>query len=79
MPSRSPWTRRSARSQIRECPRLPPTVAERIRDYRARNVADSAIVSLFKSVETAGGAKRMVRSGLATKMLLAKGINYRWQ
>ncbi|HEY1881805.1 MAG TPA: hypothetical protein VGG51_02030 [Candidatus Cybelea sp.] len=25
---------------LRECPPLPPTVAERIKDYRARNVAD---------------------------------------
>jgi hypothetical protein len=28
---------------IRECPRLPPTVAERINDYRAQNVADTAM------------------------------------
>ena len=25
---------------LRECPQLPPTIAERIRDYRAQNVAD---------------------------------------
>jgi hypothetical protein len=25
---------------LRECPRLPPTIAERIKDYRAQNVAD---------------------------------------
>jgi len=25
---------------LRNCPRLPPTIAERIKDYRARNVAD---------------------------------------
>ena len=25
---------------LRECPPLPPTIADRIRDYRARNVAD---------------------------------------
>ena len=25
---------------LRQCPELPPTIAERIRDYRARNVAD---------------------------------------
>jgi hypothetical protein len=25
---------------MRECPRLPPTIAERLRDYRAQNVAD---------------------------------------
>jgi hypothetical protein len=25
---------------LRQCPELPPTVAERIKDYRARNVAD---------------------------------------
>jgi hypothetical protein len=25
---------------LRKCPQLPPTIAERIRDYRARNVAD---------------------------------------
>ena len=25
---------------LRECPQLPPTVAERIQDYRAQNVAD---------------------------------------
>src|ERR1700730_17860238 len=25
---------------LRECPPLPPTIAERIKDYRARNVAD---------------------------------------
>jgi hypothetical protein len=28
---------------IRECPELPPTIAERIADYRARNVADSVM------------------------------------
>ena len=28
---------------MRECPKLPPTVAERIRDYRAQNVADSVM------------------------------------
>jgi hypothetical protein len=25
---------------LRNCPQLPPTIAERIKDYRARNVAD---------------------------------------
>jgi hypothetical protein len=25
---------------LRECPELPPTIAERLKDYRARNVAD---------------------------------------
>ena len=25
---------------LRECPQLPPTIAERIKDYRAQNVAD---------------------------------------
>jgi hypothetical protein len=25
---------------LRECPRLPPTIAERIKDYRAQNLAD---------------------------------------
>jgi hypothetical protein len=25
---------------LRECPKLPPTIAERIKDYRAQNVAD---------------------------------------
>ncbi|MBV8498642.1 MAG: hypothetical protein JO003_05260 [Candidatus Eremiobacteraeota bacterium] len=25
---------------LRDCPRLPPTIAERLRDYRSRNVAD---------------------------------------
>jgi len=25
---------------LRDCPQLPPTIAERIKDYRARNVAD---------------------------------------
>jgi hypothetical protein len=28
---------------IRACPRLPPTVAERIKCYRAQNVADSVL------------------------------------
>jgi hypothetical protein len=28
---------------LRECPRLPPTVAERIKDYRAQNVADTVM------------------------------------
>jgi hypothetical protein len=28
---------------MRECPRLPPTVAERLADYRAQNVADSVM------------------------------------
>jgi hypothetical protein len=28
---------------LRKCPRLPPTIAERIKDYRAQNVADWAM------------------------------------
>ena len=28
---------------LRECPELPPTIAERISDYRAQNVADSVM------------------------------------
>jgi hypothetical protein len=28
---------------LRQCPRLPPTVAERIKDYRAQNVADTVL------------------------------------
>ncbi len=30
-------------SAIRQCPPLPPTVAERIKDYRAQNVADTVM------------------------------------
>jgi hypothetical protein len=39
---------------IRECPPLPPTVAERIADYRAQNVADTV---MFRTAlaEAAGG------------------------
>ncbi|MBA0085760.1 MAG: hypothetical protein HRJ53_12250, partial [Acidobacteria bacterium Pan2503] len=29
-----------SRFALRECPQLPPTIAERIKDYRAQNVAD---------------------------------------
>jgi hypothetical protein len=28
---------------LRECPRLPPTIAERLRDYRAQNAADTVM------------------------------------
>lgn len=28
---------------LRQCPELPPTIAERIKDYRAQNVADSVM------------------------------------
>jgi hypothetical protein len=43
---------------IRECPRLPPTVAERIKDYRAQNVADSVMsrLALAGAAEARGWA-----------------------
>ncbi|NDQ58281.1 MAG: hypothetical protein GZ088_14520 [Acidipila sp.] len=40
---------------LRECPQLPPTIAERIKDYRAQNVADW--VMYRKAVATAAEAR----------------------
>ncbi len=41
---------------LRECPELPPTIAERIKDYRARNVADWVMyrMALASAAETRG-------------------------
>jgi hypothetical protein len=43
---------------MRECPRLPPTVAERITNYRAQNVADSVMYrqALARAAEARGWA-----------------------
>ena len=45
---------------IRECPRLPPTVAERIKDYRAQCVADTVMYrqALAGAAEARGWAVR---------------------
>jgi hypothetical protein len=40
---------------LRTCPQLPPTIAERIKDYRARNVADW--VMYRKALATAAAAR----------------------
>ncbi len=40
---------------LRQCPRLPPTIAERIRDYRAQNVADWV---MYRQVLAAAAAAR---------------------
>ena len=40
---------------VRECPELPPTIAERITNYRARNVADW--VMYRKALAAAAGAR----------------------
>lgn len=40
---------------LRECPELPPTIAERITDYRARNVADWV---MYRQALAAAAAKR---------------------
>jgi hypothetical protein len=40
---------------LRECPQLPPTIAERITDYRAQNVADWAMYR--KALATAAEAR----------------------
>ena len=41
---------------LRECPQLPPTIAERIMDYRPRNVADWVMYrkALASAAETCG-------------------------
>ncbi len=41
---------------LRNCPRLPPTIAERIRDYRAQNIADWVMYrkALASAAETRG-------------------------
>ena len=44
-----------ARIAIRECPKLPPTTEERIRDTRAANVADSA---MYREVLAAAAEER---------------------
>ncbi len=43
---------------LRQCPRLPPTIAERIKDYRAQNVADWVMYrkALAASAEARGWA-----------------------
>ncbi len=43
---------------LRSCPQLPPTIAERIKDYRARNVADWVMYrkALASAAETRGWA-----------------------
>jgi hypothetical protein len=43
---------------MRECPRLPPTIAERIKDYRAQNVADTVMyrTALAGAAEARGWA-----------------------
>ena len=43
---------------LRECPELPPTIAERIKDYRAQNVADWVMYrkALAAAAETRGWA-----------------------
>ncbi len=43
---------------LRECPRLPPTVAERIENYRAQNVADTVMyrMALAGAAEERGWA-----------------------
>ena len=43
---------------LRQCPGLPPTIAERIKDYRAQNVADSVMYrkALAAAAEARGWA-----------------------
>jgi hypothetical protein len=43
---------------LRKCPQLPPTIAERIKDYRAQNVADWVMYrkALASAAETRGWA-----------------------
>ena len=48
---------------LRRCPQLPATIAERIKDYRARNVADWVMYrkALASAVEARGWPIQMVR------------------
>jgi len=52
--------RRIVAVALRQCPALPPTVAERIRDYRAQNVADWVMYrkALAAAAEARGWAVR---------------------
>ena len=56
---------------LRSCPQLPPTIAERIKDYRARNVADWVMYRKALAAAAAArgwpvywyDAKKRIRSG----------------
>jgi len=65
---------------LRECPQLPPTIAERIEDYRAQNVADWVMYrkALASAAEARGwpvhwyDAKKVL--GAASKVLRAGNL-----
>lgn len=48
---------------LRQCPQLPPTIAQRIQDYRAQNVADWVMYrkALASAAETQGWPVHLVR------------------
>lgn len=54
---------------LRRCPELPPTIAERIRDYRAQNVADW--VMYRRALAAAAEARGWAVSWFDTKKVLA--------
>ena len=66
---------------LRECPPLPPTIAERIKDYRAQNVADWVMYrkALVSAAEARGwpvhwyGAKRVL--GAARESLHVQSLD----
>ena len=66
---------------LRECPQLPPTIAERLKDYRAQNVADWVMYrkALVSAAEARGwpvhwyGAKRVL--GAASQALRVENLD----
>ncbi|PYR51755.1 MAG: hypothetical protein DMF89_04965 [Acidobacteria bacterium] len=66
---------------LRECPHLPPTIAERIKDYRAQNVADCVMYreALVSAAEARGwpvhwyGAKKVL--GAASEALRVANLD----
>jgi hypothetical protein len=66
---------------LRECPQLPPTIAERIKDYRAQNVADWVMYrkALASAAEARGWAVHWYDaksvSGAASQALRVKNFD----
>jgi hypothetical protein len=70
---------------LRQCPELPPTVAERIKDYRARNVADWVMYrkALAAAAEARGWAvhwydAKTVLSAASERVELRRSIGPPW-
>lgn len=66
---------------LRECPELPPTIAERIKDYRAQNVADWVMYrkALASAADSRGWSVHWYNAksvfGAASKVLRVKNLD----